>query len=335
MASNQLPVAEKAKIISENFRVPMEDVEQIKRKESIYHTALETYINQGNRQIPFEMVREIQKKEVKDSTFLELKIRYNDPELGILPDWFDVEEAQTIVKKAVNAKWQDVLYPTYDRNDMFSECWTKILLATKRIKEVGEQNYKGFIYRIATNHVTYTTYYHVRHLKHFKTNISSSELDTIHTKLDSSNIKRLPEAIYNLNETDKEIREEEKTIYLPVTERVETYEDRVLDTLEAEMDMLNTIKSINDTTIKDLLSIAAYLLANIECFEGLYKEAVDRLIEPKKKKFLEVVECKDGKCIDFKKITKIVVGKETNTYLSLINDYLHNMMREPEKLLEV
>lgn len=303
MASNQLPVAEKAKIISENF------------------------------DIPFERVREIQKKEVKDCTFEELQIRYNDKELGQLPDWFDIEEAQALVRKAVNSKWQDVLYPVYDKDDMFSECWTKILLATRRIKEVGEENYKGFIYRIATNHVTYTTYYHVEHLKHFKHDVG--DLTDVPVKCESLNIRRLPEVIVNLNEVDKEIQQEDKVIYIADGGRQETPEDKILDSIEEEMDMLNTIKSINDETIRDLLSIAAYLLVQLDSFRELYEDAICRMTESKRAKFLDAVKDKGSRSIDFKRILKIVVGKESNTYLTLIKDYLQALMTNSRIMAEI
>lgn len=303
MASNQLPVAEKAKIISENFG------------------------------IPFERVREIQKKEVKDCTFEELQIRYNDKELGQLPDWFDIEEAQTLVRKAVNSKWQDVLYPVYDKDDMFSECWTKILLATRRIKEVGEENYKGFIYRIATNHVTYTTYYHVEHLKHFKHDVG--DLTELPMRNDSLNIRRLPEVIVNLNEIDKEIQDEDKVIYIADGGRQEAPEDKILDSIEEEMDMLNTIKSINDETVRDLLSIAAYLLVQLDSFRGLYEDAMCRMAENKRKELLDALKEENNKCLDFKRILKIVVGRESNTYLSLMKDYLRALMTNSRRLAEI
>lgn len=300
MASNQLPVAEKAKIISENFG------------------------------IPFERVREIQKKEVKDCTFEELKIRYNDKDLGKLPDWFDIKESQEIIWKAVNAKWQNILQPAYDKDDLYSECWTKVLLATRRIKEVGEKNYKGFIYRIATNHVTYTTYYHVEHLKHFKH--ENGNIDSINIKNDGSNIRRLPEVIYNLNEIDSEIKEANKTVYIADGDRKETQEDLILDTIEEEIDMLNTIKSIKDDTLRDLLSISAYLLVQLDSFKELYEEAVNRMTENKRKKFFEVIKERGNKNLDFKKILKIIVEKETNTYLSMVNDYLHGMIANSNEL---
>lgn len=305
MASNQVPVAEKARIISESWG------------------------------IPFEEVRKIQKKEVKDCTFEELKIRYNDPELGQFPDWFDLNEAKTIVKNAVNSKWQDVLSPAYDREDLYIESWMKIMMATKRIREVGQDDYKKFIYRIATNHVTYTTYYHVQSLKHFKTEIQSGDADTLFLNKEKSEIKRLPEVIYNWNETDAELREADKLVYVADGGRKESQEDLILDNLEEEMDMLNTIKSIKDDTMRDLLSIAAYILAQIDSFEGLYKEAVARMTEPKRVKFLEIIENKDDKGLDFKKILKLMVGKDTNTYFSMISDYLQALMTKSGRLAEI
>lgn len=305
MASNQVPVAEKARIISESWG------------------------------IPFEEVRKIQKKEVKDCTFEELRIRYNDRELGQFPDWFNMQEARTIVKNAVNSKWQDVLSPTYDREDLYIESWMKIMMATKRIKEVGEADYKKFIYRIATNHVTYTTYYHVQSLKHFKTETQHGDADAVFFNKEKSEIKRLPEVIYNLNETDPELREEDKLVYVADGGRKESQEDLILDSLEEEMDMLHTIKSIKDDTIRDLISIAAYTLANIDSFKGLYDEAVARMTEPKRKKFFEILEGNSNKELDFKKILKLIVGKDTNTYFVMISDYLQKLMTKSDMLAEV
>lgn len=335
MASNQIPVAEKARIISETFRVPVEDVERIKGKESCNCTTLETYIKEGNSQIPFEMVREIQKKEVADCSTLELKIRYNDENLGKLPNWVDINVVDSIIWREVNSTWNKFLEPVYTREDIHGACWEHVLLKSKEISKVDVKDYEKFICHLVKWHISNFYYYHKQHSKHinFKVDISPEDGKLIISNKDK--INRLPEVIYNLNEVDAEIREEEKFVYIADSNKREHQENYILDTIEEEMDMLNTIKSINDSTIRDLLSIAAYILAQLDSFKGLYDDAVSRMTESKRVKFLELIESKNGKSLDFKKVLKILVGKESNTYLEMIKDYLQELMINSRRFAEV
>lgn len=326
MASNQVPVAEKARIISDTYMVSDESMDALLRKAENDCTEVELFIRKGNRKIPFEMVRQIQKKEVKNSTFEELKIRYNDPQLGQFPNWFDLKEVSNIIRKAVNLKWQDILAPVFDKDDLYSMCWEKILLASKKIREVGPENYQGFVFKIATNQITYNTFYYVDSLKHYKHDIGDTKrIEDLYIYHQDS-VCRLPEAIYNLNETDKEIRDEDKTLYIQSKGSTEDEEENsILDRMEEEMDILNMVKSITDTTTRDLISIAAYVMADIECFEGMYKEAISRLEEEKIKELSKMIEEEDKRKLNFNKILKLIVGKNSKAYLSSISGYLNKI----------
>ncbi len=334
MASNQLPVAEKARIISETFVVPEKDVERIKGKSLESCTKLEEFIHNGNTKIPFDMVREVQKKQVADCSPLELKIRYNDPDLGKLPNWVDLDKVDTIIKKVVNSTWTGQLEPVYFREDIYSACWEHILLKSKQICDVGKDDYERFICHLAKWHTSNFYYYHEKHSKYVNFKLKADTDVGTYKGKGKDTISRLPEVIYNLNEVDKEIKEQEKFVYIEDRNRNEQ-ENYILDVLEEEMDMLNTIKSIKDVTLRDLLSIASYLLAHLDSFEELYQEAVDRLSETERKKFFEIIHNKDGRKFDFKKIAKIIVGKETNAYLVIIKDYLHDLIANSKKLAEV
>lgn len=331
MASNQIPVAEKAKIISETFVVPFEDIKRIEGKELVNCTPLEAYIKEGNNKIPFDMVREIQKKGIAESSTLELKIRYNDVDLGKLPKWVNFDVVDNIIHREVNSSWTGQLEPVYSREDIQSACWEHLLLKSREITNVGEKDYERFVCKLVQNHVSNYYYYHKLHSKHENFKLSVEVDSGVACRQDSVN--RLPEVFYNLNEKDPELREQSKFVYVADSNKREHQENLILDTIEEEMDMLNTIKSIKDTTLRDLLSIAAYLLAQLDSFEGLYKEAVNRMTDSKKEKFFEVISNK-GKGPDFKKILKIMVDKDTTTYLKLISDYLHNMNSNTEKLAE-
>lgn len=335
MASNQVPVAEKARIISDTYVVSDESMDAILSKKESDCTEVELFIRKGNRKIPFDMVRQLQKKEIKDSTFEELKIRYNDPQLGKFPEWFDYKEVSTIIRKAVNQKWQDILAPVYDKDDLYSMCWEKILLESKKIREVGQENYQGFVYKIATNRITYNTFYYVDSLKHFRHDIGDTKrIEELYIHRQDE-IHRLPEAVYNLNETDEDIRNEEKILYISSKGDLdEAAENSILDKMEEEMDILNIVKSISDTTTRDLICMAAYLIADIECFEDMYKEAVSRLDEEKYIELSKIIEDEDKRKLNFNKILKIIAGKNSKEYLSSISDYLCKITKT-RKLAEI
>lgn len=332
MASNQVPVAEKARIISETFVVPEKDVERIKCKKLESCSDLEAFIREGNIKIPFEMVRDIQKKEVADCSPLELKIRYNDENLGLLPNWLNINEVDSIIWREVHSSWTGQLEPLYSREDIHSACWEHILLKSKQITEVGKEDCMKFICHIVKWHISNFYCYHKKHSKYVNFKLGAEMETGVAPNKDS--IHRLPEVIYNLNELDKELREESKFVYIEDYGRKERQEDKILDSLEEEMDMLHTIKSIKDDTTRDLLSIAAYLLAQLDSFKGLYNEAILRMSDTKRQKFLELIECKDGKKLDFKKILKIVAGKESNTYSKIVVDYLQGIRNTSRKLAE-
>lgn len=338
MASNQMPVAEKARLISETFTVPQMDIERLGRKEIENCTTLEAYIKEGNSHIPFEMVREIQKKEVADCSTLELKIRYNDENLGKLPDWFDYSLIDDIIWKAVNFSWTGQLEPNYSREDIHSACWEHLLLKSKEITKVGEQDYIKFSKHLIKWHISNFYCYNKKHSKYINFNMEIPSDDEYSCYTGRDGVNRLPEVFYNLNESDEEIRKSTKSVfYLDTTKTVKSaqVENKILDTLEEEMDMLNTIKSISDITTRDLLSITAYILAGLDSFKGLYQEAVSRMTSDRRTKFLEIIEGKGGKKADFKKILKLFVGKESGTYLEQISDCLQKMMINPGLLTEV
>lgn len=146
---------------------------------------------------------------------------------------------------------------------------------------------------------------------------------------------RLPEAVYNLNETDEEIRNEEKILYISSKGDLDdAAENSILDKMEEEMDILNMVKSISDVTTRDLICMAAYLIADIECFEDMYKEAIGRLEEEKFKALSEIVENEDKRKLNFNKILKLIVGKNSKEYLSSISDYLCKIIKT-KKLAEI
>lgn len=333
MASNQVPVAEKARIISETFVVPEKDVERIKCKALDNCSSLEAFIKEGNTKIPFDMVREIQKKEVAECTPLELKIRYNDVNLGILPDWVDIDRVDSIIWREVHSSWTGQLEPLYSREDIHGACWEHVLLKSKQITEIKPEDYEKFICHIVKWHISNFYCFHKKHSKYVNFKLGAEMETGVAPNKDS--IHRLPEVIYNLNEVDKELRDEGKFVYVEDYGKKERQEDTILDSLEEEMDMLHTIKSIKDDTTRDLLSIAAYTLAQLDNFKDLYEEAVLRMSDSKRKKFFEVIEGKDGKKADFKKILKIIAGKESNTYLKLVNDYLQEIRTTSRKLAEI
>lgn len=333
MASNQVPVAEKARIISETFVVPEKDVERIKSKKLGNCSNLEAFIREGNTKIPFEMVRDIQKKEVAECSPLELKIRYNDENLGVLPNWLNIDEVDSVIWREVHSSWTGQLEPLYSREDIHGACWEHLLLKSKQITEVGEDDYMKFVCHLVKWHISNFYYYHKQHSKYVNFKLGAEMETGVAPSKDS--IHRLPEVIYNLNEVDKELREESKFVYVEDYGRKEKQEDKILDSLEEEMDMLHTIKSIKDGTTRDLLSIAAYTLAQLDSFKELYNEAVLRMTDSKRQKFFEALECKDGKKTDFKKILKIIAGKESNTYLKIIGDYLQEIRTTSRKLAEI
>lgn len=309
MASNQLPVAEKAKIISMEMNVP------------------------------FERVREIQRKEVKNCTVEELKIRYNNPNLGKLPEWADFKKIDTIIWKIINASWTGQLEPEYSKDDIHNECWEKVLLTSKQILDVGEKDYEKFIYRIVSNHNSNFYWYGNKHSKYI-TRLQVDEHSTTNGKvgkrlLDTytyTDIKRDKDGNYMYKD---EVNKNGKKVKVPIIEEqqafiiIDNYEaEQIEDIKFEEMDILYTVSSIQDTMLRDLISITAYLIAGIDYFEKLYIEAVHRLAEEKQFEIESYRTKENVKKLTFKKILKLVAGELSDRYLKKVTDYMQCFVKQ-------
>lgn len=312
MASNQLPVAEKAQIISREMGVP------------------------------YERVREIQRKEVKDCTVEELKIRYNNPNLGRLPEWFDFEQVNKLIWKMVHSNWSKKLEPRYSREDIHGECWEKVLLTSKQITDVGEEDYMKYTCKIIKLHISNLKYYTGAHKKYFVNMSIDQSGSEVLDKLDRN---RLPDTItytdilrdegelpileeidgkkvYKVGEV-KELYITEKTTQEEITNRC-TMNDSKFE----EMDILFTVSSIQDTMLKDLISVTAYLVAGLDYFEELYIEAVHRLAEEKQFEIESYRTKENVKKLTFKKILKLVAGELSDKYLKKVTDYMQCFVRQ-------
>lgn len=318
MASNQLQVAEKAKIISDEMG------------------------------IPFEKVREIQRKEVKDCTIEELKIRYNNPNLGKFPEWFDFNKVDGIIWKIVHSNWSPCLSPMYDKYDLHSECWEKVFLVSKQIIDVGKDDYIKYTCKVVKLHISNLKYYTGAHKKYFvNVKMDQSIVDEVLKR--ESFKSRLPD-VYTYHDIlrDKEespltekvvVNGVEKSRYICgeikdcyVTEKTTQQEitDRctVTDNKFEEMDMIFTVSTIQDTMLRDLISITAYLVAGLDYFEGLYLEAVHRLTEEKQFEIESYREKENFKRLTFKKVLKLVAGELSDRYLKKVTDYMQCFVKQ-------
>lgn len=150
----------------------------------------------------------------------------------------------------------------------------------------------------------------------------------------ASIVKRLPEIIRDDNCTTTD-REEQygQNIAMIYYGRIDVPDDSIVaDDVDKsvidrdeEQKIIDTIMSISDETLRDLLSITAYLLAQIEGFKGLYEEAMGRLTDVKKSKLLDAMECKDKKRLTFNKILRLLAGKNVDMYRDMVKDYLHGI----------
>ncbi|WP_304393300.1 hypothetical protein [uncultured Clostridium sp.] len=377
MASNQLPVAEKAQIISREMGVP------------------------------YERVREIQRKEVKDCTVEELKIRYNNPNLGKLPEWFDFEQVNKLIWKMVHSNWSKKLEPRYSKEDIHGECWEKVLLTSKQITDIGKEDYMKYTCKIIKLHISNLKYYTGAHKKYFV----STSMDTYYDILNKADSKKLPDSIrysdilrdsgelpllkiidkdtntilgiktndtvysysikgsitdiepkllYNVvfNEKNRTLTDVkgkytinlEEPIKINKTENIkEEYilgevvdryvtekmtQDEIVDACTMnddkfeELDILFTVSSIQDTMLKDLISVTAYLVAGLDYFEELYIDAVHRLTEEKQFEIESYRTKENVKKLTFKKILKLVAGELSDKYLKKVTDYMQCFVRQ-------
>ena len=284
MAENQMPVAEKATIISKAWG------------------------------LPFEKVREIQRKNVDDCSVWELKVRYNNPNLGKLPEWVDMDAVDTIIWKCVHTRWTSRIRSQYSKEDLHSICWERIFLKTHEIEKVGKDNYQKYIWTIAKNRVDAIVQSFDVHSQYmnFNANVDASidfESDGNSTIQDNYIIHKERDLLGNI----RDVRVEENAEFM--TTNQSTPQDDAFD----EIDMLLTVKSIEDIMLRDLLSMAAYLIAGMDCFEELYKDAMCRLCKSKQDKIHKMKVAR--RKVTFKSILNIVAEGVSNQYFDKISDY--------------
>lgn len=348
MASNQLSIAEKARIIADEFVVPSVDIARIQAKNDDLCTALELEIKKGNYKIPYDEVRKIQKKQICDCSTLELKIRYNDPDLGKLPDWFDIKYVSNLINCIAKSTWTGELVPVYSVEDLYSICWDRILTHTKEIYKIGEEKYLAYLNTTINNCISNVYLFHRRHKKYED---FSTDVDIL---LENNGVIgdkcRLPDVIFNanaLNSTSKKAENLDVKATKNEKKDMEDYSNspiivsgpsckQYMDDVEwqyennsRETDMVELVSSINDVIVRDLISLTAFLIAGLPEFEGLYNEAVNRLGE--RFSTIEAVLHSTTKRLTFNKITKLVAGELADTYKESVKDYMeyiHHIMTE-------
>lgn len=289
--------------------------------------------------IPFDKVREIQKKDICDCTIEELKIRYNNPDLGKLPEWINYDLVDNIIWKSVNSSWNGKLEPLYSKWDIHNSCWEKLLLKSYEITQIDKDDYPKYIKKLVMWHISNFYYYYKVHSKKvsFTTKVDDEiDMTIIQDCNFTESVEKIESIVHIKNQNDDTLSKDIKVssdvsiindfVGSSNLSNNAKYYETSSNELE-EIDIVNTIKSIDDTLLKDLISITAYLVAGLDCFEELYNNAIERLTDDKKKSILDMIGVSNGMVkhtnkITFKNIVDLLAEDNSLLYSKKAKKYI-------------
>lgn len=163
-------------------------------------------------------------------TFEELKIKYDNPNIGVLPDWLTEKELDLMIWKTIHENWNELFMNHTTKEDLYMECQEYI---RKKIALYDNHNHlkASLTLRMRTLMNEYT-----RKGKYFL-----GSLDETYNNQDGQTSYKFEP--YSLNEN------------------VEVYK---------ESEIISKIKSVKDKSLQDVLIITGYLICNIDELRGEY-----------------------------------------------------------------
>ena len=186
-------------------------------------------------------------------TFEELKIKYDNPNIGVLPDWLDEQSLHLMIWKTIHTNWNELLANNTTKEDLYMECQEYV---RKKIAL-----FKNF-----------------NHLK-------ASLVMRIRTVCDEYS-RRSKYFIGSLDETYETNDCTTKYKYEP-----STYDSIVYRNNENDRELVLKIKSLKNKSAQQILIIIGYLICGIDALRYEYLQLL-RNCDPEIKDSIELIEQK-------------------------------------------
>lgn len=165
-------------------------------------------------------------------TLDELKIKYDDPNLGILPDWLSEEDFDLMIWKSIHTLFDQKYSYWTTKEDLHSDLYIFLKERMKLYKN------KAYLKTAAMNRLRWLLKQQILRSQYY-----DIELDAqVCTSDDNTSRTTYSEVI-------------------PATQY-----------LEEEVEFLNTIRDIKNESVKHFLIATGYLIANIACLRPMYIE---------------------------------------------------------------
>ena len=210
-----------------NYTAPKEKIERLSIKYNL----------------PLEEVNRIVKSNDCILTFEELKIKYDNQELGKLPDWLTEEQLETIIWSVIHKLYSREYAKWTTKTDLFSELYLRAKM------KMNEYKGPGYLTNSMHNWMVHLGVNHNERNVHFAGSMDAKP-KTAETIEDEA-----------LNYGD----------YIAYFKDNGNIENEI-----PNIDMKNRIENITDQQIKDILITTAYLVCGIDEFEEDYNELLAR-----------------------------------------------------------
>ena len=197
--------------------------------------------------LPEGRVKEIIKSPDSELTIEELRIKYDNKDVGKIPDWISEEELTKMISKAVSEQYKR--YKIYfehwiEPQDLFNELYIYVLcknnlLTNYKLLKTGLNNYCKYIAQYRINRFKYLAGSIDKPVTNNSTNNVEDNTPSFVSTIQSNNIPTFSQHIDEENSVEN-------------------------------MELVSIINSVKDKQIKAILIVTGYLVANIVSLRPLY-----------------------------------------------------------------
>lgn len=170
----------------------------------------------------------------------ELKIKYDNENLGLLPEWLTEDDLINLINKVININYNSIYKSWISREDLFSELY---LQAKLKVKEYQDKNLK-YLSTCIKNWMVNLGIVHNRRSKHFYRESLDKDLNT------------------DSNEDDSVFSYGDYVSFLKSYVSLDEFENEELKV---------KLSNIDDSLIYDVIVTIAYLVCGIDSFKEDYE----------------------------------------------------------------
>lgn len=210
-------------------------------------------------------------------TLNELKIKYDNPNIGVFPEWLDFESLDSMIWKSIHQCWGPILEIEYqDKNDLYNDLYIYLCKKSNLIKNFCYA--KGMIVqRILTIIDTFK-----RRYKYME-----GSLDEVND--------------FDLNKSNN------------ARQKIQL-QDTVISNSEQNHQLVESINDIKDVRLRSLLVVTGYLICNIAELRSSYLDLLKNCDDSIKKDLIELEErvVHNDKIENLKKFEGVKIERKKN-----------------------